>query len=73
MDGYRYMIERNRLMQTLEQELAKLAGQPDEQRQSETRRLQAEFDRRLAELYAEVATEFPGERAKKARPDSDPH
>jgi len=73
MDGYRYMIERNRLMQKLEQELAKLTVLPDEQKQSETRRLQAEFDRNLADLYAEAATEFPGERSKKARPLNDPH
>jgi len=73
MDGYRYMIERNRLMQKLEQELAKLTAIPDEQRQSETGRLQAEFDRSLADLYAEVAAEFPGERGKKARPLNDSH
>lgn len=72
MDGYRYMIERNRLMYKLEEELAKLAGLPEEQRQAETKRLQTEFDRRLAELYAEVASEFPGERRKKARPLGDP-
>ena len=73
MDGYRYMIERNRLMQKLELELARLTALPDPQKQSETTRLQAEFDRVLAALYAEVATEFPGERGKKARPLSDPH
>ena len=72
MDGYRYMIERNRLMFKLEQDLAKLARLSDEQRQAETRRLQDEFDRRLAELYAGVASEFPGERIKKARPITDP-
>jgi len=73
MDGYRYMIERNRLMQRLEEDLAKLASLPDEQKRAEMNRLQAEFDRRLAELYAGVAAEFPGERRKKARPLSDPH
>jgi hypothetical protein len=73
MDGYRYMIERNRLMQKLEDDLARLAGMPEEQRQAETRRLEADFDRSLAALYAEVATEFPGERRKKARPMADPH
>jgi len=73
MDGYRYMIERNRLMQKLEEELAKLAALPDEQKQGEASRLQAEFDRRLADLYAQAVQEFPGERKKKARPLSDPH
>jgi hypothetical protein len=72
MDGYRYMIERNRLMQKLEQELSRLTALPDEQKHSETMRLQAEFDRSLAALYAEVATEFPGERGRKARPLTDP-
>jgi hypothetical protein len=73
MDGYRYLIERNRLMQKLEDDLGALSSLPDEQRQGETRRLQAEFDRRLSEMYAEVADEFPGERRKKARPLTDPH
>jgi predicted nucleic acid-binding Zn ribbon protein len=72
MDGYRYMIERNRLLRNLEEELSKLAGLPDSQRKAETERLQAEFDRKVAQLYAEVASEFPGERRKKARPISDP-
>ncbi len=73
MDGYRYMIERNRLMQKLEEELGKLTALPDEQKRAEANRLQAEFDRRLADLYAQTAAEFPGERKKKARPLTDPH
>jgi hypothetical protein len=72
MDGYRYMIERNRLMQNLEEDLKKLAGLPEQQKEAETRRHRVEFDRRLAELYAEVASEFPGERKKKARAMTDP-
>jgi hypothetical protein len=73
MDGYRYMIERNRLMQNLEENLKKLAGLPEQQREAETRRLRVEFDRRLTELYTQVASEFPGERKKKARAMTDPH
>jgi hypothetical protein len=72
MDGYRYMIERNRLMQKLEEDLKKLAGLPEQQKEAETTRHRVEFDRRLAELYAEVASEFPGERKRKARAMTDP-
>ncbi|MFZ0887811.1 MAG: hypothetical protein WA005_05105 [Candidatus Binataceae bacterium] len=72
MNGYQYMIERNRLMYKLEDELNKLVGLPEEQGQAEKRRLEAEFDRQLAALYAKVSSEFPGERRKKARPIGDP-
>jgi hypothetical protein len=72
MDGYRYLIERNRLMHQLEEELSKLSVLPEAEKEAETRRLQAQFDRDLAKLYAQVADEFPGERRKKARPLSDP-
>jgi hypothetical protein len=72
MNGYQYMVERNRLMFELEQKLAGLDHLPEAERQAEIRRLQAEFDRHLAELYARVAAEFPGERRKKARPLVDP-
>jgi recombinational DNA repair ATPase RecF len=72
MNGYQYLVQRNRLMHKLEQELAQLGHLTAAERQKETRRLEAEFDRRLAELYAQVAAEYPGERRKKARPLADP-
>lgn len=72
MNGYQYMVERNRLMFELEQKLAGLDHLSEAERQAETRRLQAEFDGRLAQLYAQVSAEFPGERRKKARPLADP-
>ena len=72
MNGYQYLIARNRLMLRLEDELKRLADLPRERREAEQKRLQAEFDIRLRELYAEVADEYPGERRKKARPLSDP-
>jgi hypothetical protein len=72
MDGYRYLIERNRLMQRLEDDLAGLSNLPEAERQAETKRLQAKFDAQLAEMYAGVASEFHGERRKKARPITDP-
>jgi hypothetical protein len=68
MNGYEYLVARNRLMQRLEEELGKLAPLPTAEREAETRRIQA----KLAELYAKVADEYPGERKKKARPIADP-
>lgn len=72
MNGYEYLVARNRLMQRLEDDLKRLADLPRERREAEQKRLQAEFDIRLRELYAQVAEEYPGERRKKARPLSDP-
>ena len=68
MNGYEYLIARNRLMQRLEEELAQLAPCRLAEREKETKRLQAKFDFALAELYAKVADEYPGERKNKARP-----
>jgi hypothetical protein len=72
MDGYQYLIQRNKLMINLEDDLSKLKDLPDAEREKETKRLQTKFDFTLADLYAKVADEFPGERKKKARPISDP-
>lgn len=72
MNGYQYLIQRNRLMCQLEEELAKVQDLPDAERQAATARLQAQFDMRLRELYASVAGEYPGERKVKARPLTDP-
>jgi hypothetical protein len=72
MNGYRYLIERNRLMCQLEDELGKLSLADPAARHSETLRLQAQFDIRLKQLYAKVAAEYPGERKVKARPIEDP-
>jgi hypothetical protein len=72
MNGYQYLIERNRLMIKLDDELTRLAPLPEAERTAQTRRLQAKFDDALAELYGQVADEYPGERKKKARPIEDP-
>jgi hypothetical protein len=72
MNGYQYLIARNRLMQRLEAELGRLDPLPEAERTDKRRRLEAEFDIRLRELYAQVAEEYPGERKKKARPLADP-
>jgi hypothetical protein len=72
MNGYEYLVARNRLMQRLGEELAPLATQPVAEREAETRRIEAKFDVQLAELYGKVAGEFPGERKRKARPIVDP-
>jgi hypothetical protein len=72
MNGYQYLIARNRLMQHLEGKLAELEPLPAAERADKRRRIEAEFDIRLRELYAQVAEEYPGERRKKARPLADP-
>ncbi len=72
MNGYEYLVQRNRLMMKLEDDLARLKDLPDTERESETKRLQARFDIALSELYAKVIDEYPGERRKKARPMTDP-
>lgn len=72
MDGYRFMIERNRLLHKLEAQLEEVRNLPELERRSKTSKLQAAFDRELAELYAQVLPEFPGERRKQARAISDP-
>lgn len=72
MDGYRYLIQRNRLMCRLEDDLRQIQDLPDAERQAATGRLQAQFDLKLRELYGQVADEYPGERKVKARPLTDP-
>ena len=72
MNGYQYLVQRNRLMQQLEQDLAAIANLPTAERNKERIRLETQFDLRLRELYAQVAEEYPGERKKKARPIEDP-
>jgi hypothetical protein len=72
MNGYQYLVARNRLMQQLEIELRRLTPMTPRDRESRERLLRAEFDMRLRELYGKVAEEYPGERRKKARPLSDP-
>jgi hypothetical protein len=72
MNGYEYLLERNRLMFKLEDDLALLRDLPEAERQAKTARLQGAFDVRLAELYTKVENEYPGERRKKARPLADP-
>lgn len=72
MNGYQYLIERNRLMIKLDDELTRLAAIPEVERLAQTRRLQQKFDDKLAELYGQVADEYPGERKKKARAIEDP-
>ena len=72
MNGYQYLVARNRLMQQLETQLCQLADLAQPDREGKERLLRAEFDLRLRELYGKVAEEYPGERRKKARPLSDP-
>ncbi len=72
MNGYQYLVARNRMMQQLEDRLRQLVHLPHAERETRERALRAEFDVRLRELYGQVSDEYPGERRKKARPLSDP-
>jgi hypothetical protein len=72
MNGYQYLVRRNHLMCQLEDEVRKLGFLPEPERQTAVKRLEGQFDVRLRQLYAEVATEYPGERKIKARPLMDP-
>ena len=72
MNGYRFMIERNRLMYKLEDDLAQIRHHPKSNAAPRRTSCSPEFDRALAALYREVAEEFPGERRHKARPIADP-
>jgi hypothetical protein len=72
MNGYQYLIARNRMMQELEEQLRAMAHLPQSEREPKERKVRGEFDVRLRTLYAQVADEYPGERRKKARPLTDP-
>lgn len=72
MNGYQYLVQRNRLMCQLQDALTKISHLPEGERIAATSRLEAQFDIQLRELYAKVATEYPGERKTRARPLTDP-
>jgi hypothetical protein len=72
MNGYQYLVRRNRMMCELEDELRKLEHLSEAERAAAAKKLEAQFDVRLRELYAQVANEYPGERRIKARPLTDP-
>jgi len=72
MNGYQYLVQRNRLMCELEDEVRKLGDMPEPDHSAAVKQLEARFDIRLRQLYAEVASEYPGERKVKARPITDP-
>jgi hypothetical protein len=73
MNGYQYLVQRNRLMCELEDELKKLDPLSAAERDVATKKLEAQFDVRLRQLSGEVSVEYPGERKVKARPLTDPH
>ena len=72
MNGYQYLVRRNRLMCQFEDELKKLEHLPEGERRAAAKKLEAQFDIQLRQLYAQVAGEYPGERKVKARPLTDP-
>ncbi len=72
MNGYQYLVQRNRLMWQLEDEVRKLGHLPEAEHAAAKKRLEVQFDLQLRELYAQVAGEYPGERKLTARPIADP-
>lgn len=72
MNGYQYLVQRNRLMCELEDALKKLDHLSADERAAAAKKLEAQFDVRLRQLYGQVAAEYPGERKVKARPLGDP-
>jgi hypothetical protein len=72
MNGYQYLVQRNRLMFQLEDQLKKIEHLPEAERAAAAGQLEAQFDMQLSELYGKVASEYPGERKIKARPLTDP-
>jgi hypothetical protein len=72
MNGYQYLVQRNRLMCQLEDQFKKIEHLPETERIAAVSQLEAQFDVQLRELYAKVAAEYPGERKIKARALTDP-
>ena len=72
MNGYQYLVQRNRLMCELEDDVRKLGHLPELEHSVAVKQLEGKFDVRLRQLYAQVAGEYPGERKIKARPIADP-
>ena len=68
MNGYQYLVARNRLMQQLETSCAACRQLPPAEREAKRDVMRAEFDVRWPRCTRQVADEFPGERKKKARP-----
>ena len=59
MNGYEYLVQRNRLMCVLEDDLRKIENLPHEERLAATARLQAQFDLKLRDFTAR-AIDLPG-------------
>ncbi len=62
MDGYRYAVERNKLLIWLEEEKRKLAELSAPERLEQTKDLEREFDRRMAGLYQKGKQIFSDEK-----------
>lgn len=58
MDGYRYWVERHKLLIALQEEKEALRGRPDGEAQARALELEAEFRGRLDALYGEARDEF---------------
>jgi hypothetical protein len=58
MDGYRYWVERHKLLVELERQKASLAGMPAADRPAKTAAVEQAFRVKLDVLYGQVRDEF---------------
>ena len=62
MDGYRYWVERHKLLIALDEQREQLAGKPDREREQAGVELERGFCDRLDALYGEARDQFAGKR-----------
>ncbi len=58
MDGYEFTVERNKLLVWLAREKDRAAELEPASREARWRELEADFDRRMADLYAQARNLF---------------
>jgi hypothetical protein len=58
MDGYRYWVERHKLLIALSDDKERVAARPDRERQQAEAELEADFRRKLDALYGEARDQF---------------
>jgi hypothetical protein len=66
MNGYRYWVERHKLLVELASAKDKIEGLPEAERQQRTMALEGEFRAKLDALYGKVGSEFESPPVAKA-------
>ena len=64
IDGYRYWVERHKLLVELAEARDRLAGRPDADRDTASVELDRQFRERLDALYGQARDQFEGKREK---------